>query len=105
MTRPFSRLALTYGFLLIVALLMLGPFAWMLPAAFKTERGIFAYPPQWIPTPATIDNFTTLTRNLPFAPRLADGVLKPGIVANTFVMALAITAGQVTTSALGAFAF
>jgi multiple sugar transport system permease protein len=84
---------------------MLGPFAWMLSAAFKTERGIFAYPPQWIPTPATLDNFTSLTRNLPFAPRLSDGAFKPGIVGNTFFMALAITAGQVTTSALGAYAF
>ena len=84
---------------------MLGPFLWMLSAAFKTERGIFAYPPQWVPTPVTIDNFATLTRNLPFAPRIVDGALKPGIVANTFVMALAITAGQVATSALAAFAF
>jgi multiple sugar transport system permease protein len=95
----------TYLALIAVAVVMLGPFAWMLSAAFKTERGIFAYPPQWVPTPPTIDNFTTLTRNLPFAPRLVDGAFKPGIVANTFLMALAITAGQVVTSALGAYAF
>ena len=102
--RLIGRIA-TYVALILVAVVMLGPFAWMLSAAFKTERGIFAYPPQWIPTPPTVDNFTTLTRNLPFAPRLVDGAFKPGIVANTFVMALAITAGQVTTSALGAYAF
>src|SRR5690348_2368885 len=100
--RVIGRVA-TYTVLIAVAVVMLGPFAWMLSAAFKTERGIFAYPPQWLPTPATVDNFTTLTRNLPFAPRLADGAFKPGIVANTFLMALAITAGQVTTSALAAF--
>jgi multiple sugar transport system permease protein len=103
--RRLIGLTITYVMLILVAILMLGPFAWMLSAAFKTERGIFAYPPQWIPTPVTIDNFAALTRNLPFAPRLIDGAFKPGIVANTFVMALAITAGQVTTSALGAYAF
>jgi multiple sugar transport system permease protein len=105
MTSRHVRPALIYAALVIVALLMVGPFAWMLSAAFKTERGIFAYPPQWIPTPPTTDNFMALTRNLPFAPTLADGVFKPGIVANTFAMAIAITIGQVTTSALAAFAF
>ncbi len=95
----------TYVILILMAVVMLGPFAWMLSAAFKTERGIFAYPPQWIPNPVSIDNFATLTRNLPFAPRVVDGALKPGIVANTLLMAVAITAGQVTTSALGAYAF
>jgi multiple sugar transport system permease protein len=105
MTSRHVRPALIYAALVIVALLMVGPFAWMLSAAFKTERGIFAYPPQWIPTPPTTDNFIALTRNLPFAPTLADGVFKPGIVANTFAMAIAITIGQVTTSALAAFAF
>src|SRR5919202_6588461 len=104
-TRRIVSITLTYVALILVAVVMLGPFAWMLSAAFKTERGIFAYPPQWIPAPATLDNFTSLTRNLPFAPRLVDGAFKPGIVANTFLMALAITAGQVTTSALGAYAF
>lgn len=105
MTRVIFRLSVTYGVLLLVAVLMIGPFAWMLSAAFKTERGIFAYPPQWIPQPATLANFSALTRNLPFVPTLADGVFKPGIIGNTFAMAFAITAGQVTTSALAAFAF
>jgi multiple sugar transport system permease protein len=99
------RIGLVYLLLLLVAVLMLGPFAWMLSAAFKTERGIFAYPPQWIPSPPTTANFTALTRNLPFVPQLIDVVLKPGIVGNTFLMAIAITVGQVTTSALAAFAF
>jgi multiple sugar transport system permease protein len=95
----------SYTLLVLVAVLMLGPFAWMLSAAFKTERGIFAYPPQWIPSPPTTDNFAALTRNLPFAPLVTDAVFKPGIIVNTFVMAVAITIGQVATSALAAFAF
>ena len=53
--RLIGRIA-TYVALILVAVVMLGPFAWMLSAAFKTERGIFAYPPQWIPTPPTVDN-------------------------------------------------
>lgn len=104
MSKPV-RLGLAYAALVIVAVLMLGPFAWMLSAAFKTEHGIFAYPPQWIPSPATTDNFVALTKNLPFAPTITNGTFKPGIVGNTFAMAIAITAGQVATSALAAFAF
>jgi len=105
MTKGVARVGLAYVILVIVAVLMLGPFAWMLSAAFKTERGIFAYPPQWIPSPPTTDNFVALTRNLPFAPTLVDGIFRPGIVGNTFAMAIAITIGQVVTSALAAFAF
>src|SRR5437773_105458 len=105
MSRPLVRIGVTYLALVLVAVLMLGPFAWMLSAAFKTERGIFAYPPQWIPTPPTTDNFAALTRNLPFTPSLVGSVLKPGIIGNTFFMAIAITIGQVATSALAAFAF
>ena len=105
MSRSVLRAGLMYAALVIVAVLMLGPFAWMLSAAFKTERGIFAYPPQWLPNPATTDNFVALTRNLPFAPTLTNGTFKLGIVGNTFAMATAITVGQVATSALAAFAF
>jgi multiple sugar transport system permease protein len=104
MSKPF-RVTGIYLVLVAVAILMVGPFVWMLSAAFKTEQGIFAYPPQWIPAPPTLSNFTTLTRNLPFAPSLADGLFKPGIIGNTFAMTVAITIGQVTTSALAAFAF
>jgi multiple sugar transport system permease protein len=99
------RVVVLYAVLVLVAVLMLGPFVWMLSGAFKTERAMFAYPPQWLPDPATTDNFATLTRNLPFAPSLAEGVFKPGIVGNTFIMAIGITAGQIATSALAAYAF
>jgi multiple sugar transport system permease protein len=99
------RPVLLYFALACVALLMLGPFAWMLSGAFKTDRAIFAYPPQVFPNPATTDNFTALTRNLPFGPTLSDAGFKPGIVGNTFIMAVAITLGQLATSALAAYAF
>jgi multiple sugar transport system permease protein len=104
MTRRL-RVGATYVVLVMVAILMIGPFGWMLSAAFKTERGIFAYPPQWIPDPMTVANFGALSRNLPFAPSFVGGVFKPGIIGNTFAMATAITAGQVATSALAGFAF
>ena len=99
------RALLVYVGLMLVGLVMLAPFAWMLSAAFKSERAIFAYPPQWIPTPATLDNFAVLMRNLPFGPVVSDAGLKPGIVGNTFIMALGITAGQLATSSLAAYAF
>src|SRR5689334_5941541 len=101
----FARGSAIYLVLMAVAVIMIGPFAWMLSAAFKTEQGIFAYPPQWVPSPPTLANFAALSRNLPFSPSLVDGVFKPGIIGNTFAMAIAITVGQVATSAIAAFAF
>lgn len=99
------RTVVLYAVLILVAVVMLGPFAWMLSGAFKTERAMFVYPPQWLPNPPTTDNFATLTRNLPFAPSLVEGVFKPGIVGNTFIMAIGITVGQIATSAVAAYAF
>jgi multiple sugar transport system permease protein len=103
--RAWRSAVLTYVLLILMAVLMIGPFAWMVSAAFKDERGIFAYPPQWFPNPISFDNFAVLTRNLPFGPTLGDGYFKPGIVGNTLLMAMAITIGQVATSAISAYAF
>jgi len=53
---PFR--ALVYGFLLVVAIYVLFPFAWMLSTALKTESEALAIPPTWIPRQPTLDSVT-----------------------------------------------
>ncbi|MEO7716053.1 MAG: carbohydrate ABC transporter permease [Capsulimonas sp.] len=58
-----------YAILTIFALVFLFPFYWLLISAFKTQGQMFAMPPQWIPHPATLQNFSDLFHktNLPRA--------------------------------------
>lgn len=47
---------LVYGFLLMLAIYVLFPFAWMLSTAAKTESEALAIPPTWIPKEPTLDS-------------------------------------------------
>ena len=40
---------LTYAVLILMALVMLVPFAWMISASLKLEKDVFSYPIVWIP--------------------------------------------------------
>lgn len=48
---------LVYGFLLVVAIYVLFPFAWMFSTALKTESEALAIPPTWIPRELTVESF------------------------------------------------
>jgi len=53
---PWLFRALVYGFLLVMAIYVLFPFAWMLSTALKTESEALAIPPTWIPRTPTLDS-------------------------------------------------
>ena len=53
---PWPFRVLVYGFLLVVAIYILFPFAWMLSTALKTEAEALAIPPTWIPRELTLDS-------------------------------------------------
>jgi len=61
-----SRVVL-YLALLVVALFTTGPFLWMLSTALKTSGNVFAYPPQLLPIPPTLDNFIDIWNIVPIA--------------------------------------
>lgn len=42
------------------------PFVWMLSTSFKSQGGIFAYPPQWLPTDPTLDWYRQLFKDVDF---------------------------------------
>jgi multiple sugar transport system permease protein len=46
-----------YVILAALAILFVAPFAYMVTSSFQPLSRIFAYPPQWIPTHPTLDNY------------------------------------------------
>ena len=83
----------TYTLLILGAVIMVGPFIWMLSTALKVPAN--QYSRDLIPNPATLDNFRTLWEKLPFNTLLI----------NSFKISLLNTLGQLITCAMGAFVF
>lgn len=79
----------------LVAVTMLLPLLWMISTSLKTPGDEFQIPPQWIPNPLTLQNYIGLWEAAPFH----------RFFLNSILVAFAVTAGQVLTSSLAAFAF
>jgi putative chitobiose transport system permease protein len=59
--------ALRYLALAAVTLLTIGPFLWLLSTSLKPAAdNIFAYPPQWMPSAPTLDNYRRVFEAQPF---------------------------------------
>jgi multiple sugar transport system permease protein len=52
--------------LVVMAIIMLLPFAWLLTSALKTQIQIFQYPPVWLPNPPQWQNFSNALTYKPF---------------------------------------
>jgi multiple sugar transport system permease protein len=74
---------------------MLLPFIWMLSTSLKQTPQIFSYPPIWIPDPIAWENYATTVSVMPFG----------RFYLNSLIVATSITALQLLTSSLAAFAF
>lgn len=84
---------LAYLVLIVGSLIMVGPFMWMISTALKAPADQFSR--NFIPNPATFDNFITLRETLPIEL----------LIWNSFKIALISSAGQVLTCAMAAFVF
>lgn len=81
---------------LVLSALVVGfPIFWMLVSSFKTNVEIFAYPPRLITPGFSFDAYTSV---------LTDPA-KLRFFANSYVVALSVTAATLVISVLGAFAF
>lgn len=58
--RGLTGTLLLYAALLILSVIFIAPLLWMLSTSFKTTGDATAIPPVWIPTPPTIEGYTTL---------------------------------------------
>ncbi len=88
--------AVRYGLALFIACIMILPFAWMLGTSFKPIDETVRFPPTFIPEhPVGFDNYRQVITRVPFFLFLA----------NSTVVAIAVTAGALTTSALAGYIF
>jgi ABC-type sugar transport system, permease component len=97
--RPLRRRAarcLLYIALALTAALMLVPFYWTVSTSLKLEQNVFASPPQWWPTPATLEHYRDVFRIIPNFGRY---------FLNSVIVAGCITLGQIFFNTLAAYAF
>src|SRR5262245_56135873 len=93
--RPAQALIVTgvYALLVLGALVMVGPFIWMIATALKLPAD--HYSRSLIPDPATLANFERLWDQLPFTQ----------LIINSLSIAILSTIGQLLTCAMAAFCF
>lgn len=87
--------ALSYFLLSIGSIMMLMPFYWMIVTSIKIPSEILVFPPKWIPSVVTLQNYQRVFRDL------AVGVM----YRNSAVVAVTKTILMVFTSALTGYVF
>ena len=89
------KTAFTYAALIIMAVIMLIPFAWMLSASLKFEKDVFSFPIVWIPPVPQWSNYAEIWKKVP----LLTGFF------NTTKLTVCTTVLQLVTSSFAAYAF
>jgi multiple sugar transport system permease protein len=80
--------------LIVGAVIILLPFAWMLGTSFKPESDVFGYPLRIQPTHPTLSNYSAIWKQLPFA----------RLVLNSVIFAGGVTVVSVFFDSLAAYA-
>lgn len=86
---------LVYVVLSIVGIIFIMPFAWMVANSFKDLRGIYKFPPEFIPEVWHFENYTEAWT----ATHFDIGFL------NSALVAAAVVLGQVVTASLAGYSF
>jgi multiple sugar transport system permease protein len=97
--RPVPRIRvrriLKHATLIGVAVVVAFPFYWMVTTAFKSFFEATTFPPTLFPVSPRFDNFATAWASAPWQ----------RFFTNTFIIAIAVTVGELITSILAAYAF
>lgn len=86
---------LLYAALILMAFVMLVPFAWMISASLKFEKDVFSFPIVWIPENPQWSNYSEIWQKVP----LLTGFF------NSVKLTVCVTLLQLATSSLAAYAF
>lgn len=89
------KTAFMYAALIIMAVIMLIPFAWMLSASLKFEKDVFSFPIVWIPPVPQWSNYAEIWKKVP----LLTGFF------NTTKLTVCTTVLQLVASSFAAYAF
>lgn len=81
--------------LLLGALLMSGPFVWMISTSFKPAADVFQFPPTLFTADPQLENYTRIFTTIPFGRALA----------NSLVVSVLVTLLQLITCSMAAYAF
>lgn len=81
--------------LLIGALLMSGPFVWMISTSFKPAADVFQFPPTLFTADPQFENYHRIFSTIPFGRSLA----------NSLVVSVLVTLLQLITCSMAAYAF
>lgn len=84
-----------YFLLILVSLFYVLPWVWLLSTSLKTMDGIFAQPPQWIPSPIIWKNYYDAITYIPFFLYMK----------NTLVICALVVIGKVLSCSLVAYGF
>ncbi|MGN0652194.1 MAG: carbohydrate ABC transporter permease [Gemmiger sp.] len=84
-----------YALLIVIAFLMLVPFAWMLSASLKMNKDVFAFPIEWIPSNPRWRNYQDIWTKIPLLT----------FIKNTAKLTIIVTLLQLFTSSFAAYAF
>ncbi len=90
----FSKQALNYVLLVVLAFIVLFPILWLVSSAFKTPAQQYEWPPRFLPSPIYLGNFASLFKVMPM----------PIYLMNTLVIAVFSVIGMCISSSLAAFA-
>ena len=85
----------TYIVILVGAVGLMFPFAWMLSTSLKPLDEVYSYPIIWIPSEIVFENYIDVFRKVPFARYLW----------NSFVLSVLGIIGNMSGSSLAAFSF
>ena len=65
--KKIIKCTINYLVLTALALFFIFPFLWALSTSLQTSTDVLAWPPKWIPKPATLDAYKYVISNVPFA--------------------------------------
>ncbi len=85
-----------FALLLLGAVTMLFPFAWMILSAFKTKADVYAYPPRWIPSVWTFDNFKAVFDMIPFLRYYGNSILT-SLIQTALIIVISVLAAYALT--------
>ncbi|WP_377273563.1 carbohydrate ABC transporter permease [Peterkaempfera sp. SMS 1(5)a] len=89
------RRALGYVLLVVLAVTILLPFAWMLVSSVKADNEVFTVPIQWVPQHWHLDNWSRIWTEIPLGSYLG----------NSLLLSVVITFLQVLTGSFAAYGF
>jgi multiple sugar transport system permease protein len=89
------RNAFRYLLLIAIAVVMVGPFLWMVSTSMMDHQDVFRVPPQWFPDRIDLKNYRAIMDVLPLGT----------LILNSLTIAIAATVGQLISCTLAAYAF